>query len=168
MATLEPLLKRQGDVRRHDVYLDPQKKLKVGMGHLVTAADKLKVGDTIDDTRISTFLQADSAKAMRAAQAQATKAKITDQNFILMLACVNFQLGPTWFMISKYKKLWELMLKKKYKEAAAEVGKLSEWRSQSPRRAKEFQLALLKLKGGSAATPGTPAATAAAPAPGKK
>ena len=141
MASLESLLKlREGC--RNDVYLDTRKKPTVGIGHLVTSADKLKVGDKIDNARVSKFFQQDSAKALSAARSQASKAKITDQNFIVYLASVNFQLGTGWNQT--FKKTWDLIMKGQYKAAAAEAQK-SSWYSQTPVRVKDFQQALLKL-----------------------
>ena len=141
MASLESLLKlREG--YRLDVYLDTRKRPTVGIGHLVVAADKLKVGDKIDSARASKFFQADSAKAVSAARAQASKAGIKDANFIIYLASVNFQLGTDWNR--KFKKTWDLIMKGDYKGAAAEAQK-SSWNSQTPVRVKDFQQALMKL-----------------------
>jgi GH24 family phage-related lysozyme (muramidase) len=141
MPTLEALLKRREGYRK-DVYLDTRRRPTVGIGHLVIPADKLKVGDKIDDARVSKFFQHDSAKAVSAARSQASKAKIADHDFLVYLASVNFQLGPTWN--HKFRKSWDLILKGKYAEAAAEVQK-SSWYSQSPVRVKDFQGALRRL-----------------------
>ena len=43
--------------RRNDVYLDTLGKPTVGIGHLVVAADNLKVGDVISDARVSDLFQ---------------------------------------------------------------------------------------------------------------
>ena len=141
MPSLEKLLRQREGVR-YVVYLDSLKKPTVGIGHLVTAADKLKVGDRIDDKRVTEFFKKDSAKALAAAKNQAARAKITDGNFIIYLASVNFQLGTDWY--KTFKKTWKYILDGKYKEAAAEVKK-SRWNSQTPVRAKDFQQALLSL-----------------------
>jgi GH24 family phage-related lysozyme (muramidase) len=140
--TLQALLKlREG--YRHDVYLDKLHKPTVGIGHLVTSADKLKVGDKIDDARIAKFFQHDTMKASAAAKAQMAKAKISSPDFLVYLTSVNFQLGAKW--IHDFHKTWDLILKGEYKEAAAEAAK-SRWNSQSPVRVKDFQGALLRLK----------------------
>jgi lysozyme len=141
MPSLESLLRRREGVR-NDVYLDSLKRPTVGIGHLVTAADKLKVGDTIDDARVSAFFKHDSAGALSAAKKQASKAGIKDTNFITYLASVNFQLGPNWYKV--HKKTWALILAGNYSGAAAEVKK-SRWASQTPVRVKDFSEALLKL-----------------------
>ena len=144
MPSLQQLLKKREGVR-YDVYLDSRKKPTVGIGHLVVAADKLKLGDTIDDRRVSEFFKKDSAKALAAARAQAAKAKIKDAGFVTYLASVNFQLGATW--TKTFKKSWALIVAGKYEEAANEVQK-SRWYSQTPVRVKDFQKALRSLKDG--------------------
>ena len=143
MPSLEQLLrKREG--HRTDVYNDPKKDNKptVGIGHLVQPADKLKLGDTVDEKRISEFFKKDSAKAQAAARSQAAKAGIKDPQFVVYLASVNFQLGSGWY--KKFRKTWELIMAGKYSEAAKEVQR-SRWNSQTPIRVKDFQSALTGL-----------------------
>lgn len=82
MPSLEQLL-RDREGCRYDVYLDQLKKPTVGIGHLVTPGDKLKVGDRIDDSQVSAFFKKDSAKALSASRSQAAKAGIKDNNFII-------------------------------------------------------------------------------------
>jgi len=141
MPSLEILLKRREGIRK-EVYLDKRRRPTVGIGHLVTSADKLKVGDKVDDDRVSKFFQHDSAKAISAARSQASKARIVSGDFLVYLASVNFQLGPTW--TQKFRKTWDLIMKGKYAEAAVEVQK-SSWYSQTPARVKDFQGALRRL-----------------------
>lgn len=126
------------------MYLDTRKKLTVGIGHLVVAADKLRLGDVIDKQRISELFKKDSAKAVAAAKAQAAIAGIKDAQFIVYLASVNFQLGTGWYL--EHKKTWALIVEGKYANAAEEVGK-SRWNSQTPDRVKDFQGALSALGG---------------------
>src|SRR5262245_20143034 len=111
MPTLEQLLRDREGVRT-TVYLDSRGKPTVGIGHLVTAADKLKVGDVITDQQVSEFFKKDSAEALSAAKSQASKAKISDSNFIVYLASVNFQLGTSWY--KDHKKTWALIMEGKY------------------------------------------------------
>lgn len=141
MPSLEALLKRREGYRK-EVYLDSRRRPTVGIGHLVTPEDKLKVGDKIDDAHAAKLFQKDSFKAISAARSQASKAKIADRDFLIYLASVNFQLGATWNQ--KFRKTWELIMKGKYTEAAAEVQK-SSWNSQTPVRVKDFQGALRRL-----------------------
>ncbi|HTF90474.1 MAG TPA: glycoside hydrolase family protein [Planctomycetota bacterium] len=141
MANLEQLLKEREGVKKK-VYLDSRGKPTVGIGHLVTTADKLKVGDTITDQQVSAFFKKDSAAAVAAANSQASQAGISDSDFKVYLASVNFQLGTSWNTI--HKKTWKLIMEKKYEEAAVEAGK-SAWASQTPVRVKDFQKALRAL-----------------------
>jgi len=124
------------------VYKDSLGVLTVGIGHKVVSADKLKLGDEIDDARVDAFFKKDTAKAVSAANAQASKAGISDADFKVYLASVNFQLGEGWTGI--HKKAWQMILDGDYAGAAEEVGK-SKWNSQTPVRVKDFQKALLAL-----------------------
>lgn len=143
MPSLQQLLAlREGYEKK--VYLDSLKKPTVGIGHLVVPADKLKVGDEIDDRRITELFRKDSAKAVAAARKQAGQAGINSPDFIVYLASVNFQLGPRWHM--KFKKTWALIVAGDYETAAQEIMK-SRWAKQTPVRAKDFRKALLKLSG---------------------
>jgi GH24 family phage-related lysozyme (muramidase) len=141
VPSLEQLLRQREGVRRK-VYLDSLKKPTVGIGHLVTPADKLKVGDEITDRQVSEFFRKDSAKALSAARAQAAKAGIKDSNFIVYLASVNYQLGTRWNLI--FKTAWKLILEGKYEEAAKSLEK-TKWYKQTPIRVKDFQKALRSL-----------------------
>jgi lysozyme len=142
MATLLSLLKdREG--YELTVYNDSVGKPTVGIGHLVVAADKLKLGDKIDDARVMEFYKKDTAEAISAAKSQASKAGISDGDFIIYLTSVNFQLGTDWY--KEHKKTWALIMEGQYSAAAAEVKK-SRWNSQTPVRTKDFMGALLKLK----------------------
>jgi GH24 family phage-related lysozyme (muramidase) len=133
------------------VYLDSLKKPTVGIGHLVTPADKLKVGDEITDKQVSEFFRKDSAKAVSTARSQAAKAGIKDSHFIVYLASVNFQLGTGWNRI--FKTAWKLILECNYEEAAQSLEK-TKWYRQTPIRVKDFQKALRSLpqKNGGAAS----------------
>jgi len=141
MPSLEQLLRKREGVETK-VYKDTRGKLTVGIGHLVVPGDKLKLGDEITDQQASEFFKKDSAKALSAAKAQATQAGISDSNFLVYLASVNFQLGTGWNKV--HKKTWALIKEGKYEEAAAEAGK-SSWAKQTPVRAKDFQQALRAL-----------------------
>lgn len=141
MADFEKLMRQYEGVKT-TVYLDSLGKPTVGIGHLVTPADKLKVGDVITDGQVSDFFKADGAKAMAAAKSQASKAGISNSDFIVYLASVNFQLGTGW--TSVFKTTWQLIMDGKYDADAKEIGK-SRWYQQTPVRAKDFQKMLLKL-----------------------
>lgn len=144
MPSFEDLLRRREGCE-YTVYADSvHKKPTVGIGHLVVAADKLKLGDEIDDARVKAFFKVDSVKALAAARKQAGMVKINDKQFIIYLASVNFQLGTGWFR--KFKKVWAHMKAADYENAATEVQK-SRWFKQTPKRGKDFQKALLRLAG---------------------
>lgn len=149
--TLQELLTKQEGCE-YKVYPDSLGKPTVGIGHLVIPKDKLKIGDVIDKARVSAFFKADSAAAMAAAKSQASKAGISNPNFIIHLASVNFQLGVNWN--HHHKKTWDLIMKGEYDEAAKEAQK-STWYSQTPNRVKDFQKALRALP----EKPGTQKAT---------
>jgi GH24 family phage-related lysozyme (muramidase) len=141
MPNFEQLMRLREGVKTK-VYLDSLKKPTVGIGHLVTSADKLKVGDEITDKQVSDFFKVDGAKALAAAKMQAAKVGIKDQQFVVYLASVNFQLGTKWIKI--FKKTWALILDGKY-EDAAEALQGTRWQKQTPVRVKDFQKALRKL-----------------------
>ncbi len=124
------------------VYKDTVGVLTVGIGHKVLAPDKLKFGDRIDIGRANAFYKADTARAVAAAKRQAAKAGITNGQFVIALAAVNFQLGTRWY--TKLKKTWRLMLDGDYPAAAAEAAR-SKWNGQSRLRVRDFQKALLAL-----------------------
>lgn len=124
------------------VYKDSVGVLTVGIGHKVISADKLKLGDEIDQARVDAFYKKDTAKAVAAASVQAAKAGIKDAQFNVYLASVNFQLGTSWN--KKFSTTWKLIMAGVYEAATKEVGK-SRWNSQSPTRVKDFQKALLAL-----------------------
>ena len=127
---------------RPDVYRDSEGFLTVGVGHKVTPADHLKLGDKPGDARIGDFLRRDAAAALDAARRQAAEAGITDPDFIVPLASVNFQLGTGWR--GSFVKTWPLIVKGDY-AAAAEEAADSKWNKQAPQRVRQFQEALRNL-----------------------
>jgi GH24 family phage-related lysozyme (muramidase) len=143
MPSLAALLKKREGYKTV-VYKDPKKANMptVGIGHLVQPADKLKLGDEIDDQRVMAFFKKDSANAVSRARSQAARAGIKDAQFIVYLASVNFQLGFKW--PTKFKKTWALIMEGKYEDAAVEAQN-SLWYKQTPVRVKDFQLALRAL-----------------------
>ena len=152
MANFEQLMRKREGVKL-EVYLDTLKKPTVGIGHLVTKEDKLKLGDKVTQQQVSEFFKKDGAMAIAAAKRQANKAGIKDAQFIVYLASVNFQLGTGWNKI--FRKAWKLILDGDY-EAAATSLQATRWFRQTPIRVKDFQRALRSLpskKGDSTATP---------------
>ncbi|MBA3667910.1 MAG: glycoside hydrolase family protein [Sphingomonas sp.] len=127
---------------RNDVYLDSRGKPTVGIGHLIKHGDNLKAGDRISDARKEALWREDSARALETTQKQMKEAGITDPNFILPLAAVNFQLGGGWR--AEFKKTWTFMKNGEY-EAAAREAQDSTWYNQTPKRVRAFQNALRAL-----------------------
>jgi GH24 family phage-related lysozyme (muramidase) len=140
-SDFETLMKLREGVK-NKVYFDSLGKPTVGIGHLVCPADKLEVGDVVTDTQISAFFKKDSAAALAAARAQADQAGITDPNFIVYLASVNFQLGTGWTKI--FKKTWKMIVDGKYNDAADALND-TKWQRQTPVRVDDFQKALRRL-----------------------
>lgn len=124
------------------VYLDSLGKPTVGVGHLVTAADNLKVGDKVTDAQVQAWLDKDAQAAWNAAQSQASGAGIGSACFGVALGSVNYQLGTGWR--TKFPNTWALIQQGKYAEAAAALNGTI-WQKQTPVRVKDFQDALMAL-----------------------
>lgn len=138
---LEHLMNREG--YRTRVYLDSLGKPTVGVGHLVTPEDNLKVGDVIPESRVLRFLQEDAAKAFDAAKAQAREIGVEDPDFILALGSVNFQLGTGWRR--KFPQTWDHISNRRFDQACENLEK-SLWNRQTPVRVKDFINALRDLQ----------------------
>jgi GH24 family phage-related lysozyme (muramidase) len=121
------------------VYADSLGNLTVGIGHKVLSEDNLKDGQAVSDAQIRRFFQEDGEAALKEAREQMMEAGIEDDDFLLVLASVNFQLGPSWR--TKFVKTWADIVDGDYNAAADEVGR-SDWATQSPDRVKDFQQAL--------------------------
>jgi GH24 family phage-related lysozyme (muramidase) len=134
------MMLREGD--RTTVYADSRGLPSVGIGHLVVAADNLRLGDTISVDRVNTLFAADSSAALDAAWTQAGQAGISSTAFIPYLASVNFQLGTGW--TGKFPNTWKMIVDGSYTEAADALnGTL--WQHQTPVRTQDFQTALRAL-----------------------
>lgn len=127
---------------RIDVYPDPLKRPTVGIGHLVVPADRLKLGDRISKARVEAFWKQDSDAALQAAEQQMRLTGITDPEFFVALADVNFQLGKWWY--KDHKKTWALIVSGDY-DAAAREAQDSDWYGQTRGRVEAFQDALRAL-----------------------
>jgi hypothetical protein len=82
---LERIL-RQREGTKTAVYQDSMGIPTVGIGHKVTAADHLEVGDVISDDRVSALYRPDAQSALAAARIQAIEAGIYDRDFIPALS----------------------------------------------------------------------------------
>ena len=135
---IEPL-----EDKRYTVYLDSMGYPTVGIGHKVTRADGLKLGDRVTDAQIDAFWQGDADRALKSAKTQMQAAGITDESFLAPLASVNFQLGDGWY--KEHKDTWALITARQYAAAAREAQN-SDWFKQTPRRVRAFQQALIQLE----------------------
>lgn len=137
----EPLLAlREG--RRNVVYRDSRGFPTGGIGHLITPADKMKVGDHISDAQIDAWFAVDSAGAMNAAKHLAAQAGITEPTFLPYLASVCFQLGNNW--TAKWPHTWAMICNGEYNEASDSLDD-TPWQRQTPQRVEDFQDALENL-----------------------
>jgi GH24 family phage-related lysozyme (muramidase) len=126
------------------VYRDSLGVPTVGIGHRVTAADGLAVGDTITQAQCDAFFAADGASALAAAHDLVDQAGITDQAFLPYLASVCFQLGNHW--TEKFPNTWRMIVDGYYAEAANALDGTI-WQKQTPVRVADFQSALRRLAG---------------------
>ena len=125
------------------VYKDSRGKPTVGIGHLVTEADGLKVGDKISEEKVKELYRKDIREAARAAQSQASELGIGDEEFIKALVSVNFQLGTGWD--KKFKNTYKMIKEGRYEEAINNIEN-SVWYKQTPTRAKDLIKAISALR----------------------
>lgn len=134
------LIDREG--MRLKVYRDSLGKPTVGVGHLVLPQDKLEVGDTITRAQSDTFLAKDASMAIKAAIAQGKEMGVSDIDFLVALASVNFQLGTGW--TKKFYNTWSLLRRGEYWRAIENINK-SSWAEQTPVRVRDFVSAITIL-----------------------
>ena len=136
---------------RDEVYLDTLDKPTCGVGHLLSPAEneQYNIGDTVPQDILDEWLLQDSNKAWQAATAQIEEIGITNTEFTLALASVNFQLGTRW--TNKFPSAYQALKAKDYNEAIKQVstgsGKdgQSKWKEQTPVRVKDFVNAIQVL-----------------------
>ena len=133
----------------NEAYYDTEGKLTIGVGHLVTDEDAAKLGlssisegTEISDTQVEMLLQDDAMEAFQAAQEQMRELGIQDEQFLVALTSVNFQLGTAWNQ--EHVKTWGLMKQGRFDEAATEVAN-SLWNEQTPVRVQDMQAALIDV-----------------------
>ena len=88
------LIDREGFETR--VYHDHLGHLTVGVGHLITDRDPFEEGDEIPREVVEMLLEEDMEEALRAALRQARELNQYNEDFIVALGSVNFQLGTGW------------------------------------------------------------------------
>jgi hypothetical protein len=137
---------------REVVYLDTRHLPTVGLGHLLTAGEKLqyKVGDRVPIAILEAWADEDALVAYSAAKAHAATIGVTDERLVNALTYVNFQLGRGWK--SKHKKTWAYLVAHEWEKAAMEAQD-SQWYEQTPVRVRDFQAALRSLTGSPAPVP---------------
>lgn len=128
---------------RLDVYKDTLGILTVGIGHKVTSADNLKLGDKITAAQANLFFVADTEKAFLAALSQARELGQFNENMIVALAEVNYQLGTGWR--SKFYNTWKYLKAGNFTQAIKNL-RGSAWASQTPVRVQNFIAALNRIE----------------------
>ena len=136
---------------RDEVYLDTLDKPTCGVGHLLSPAEneQYNIGDTVPQDILDEWLLQDSNKAWQAATAQIEEIGITNTEFTLALAAVNFQLGTRW--TNKFPSAYQALKDKDYNEAIKQVSTgsgtdgQSKWKEQTPVRVKDFVDAIQAL-----------------------
>lgn len=129
----EKLIVREG--RKNAVYRDSLGFPTVGIGHKVTAADNLRVGQVITDAQIDAFFDQDIQIAFAAAKQQAIELKKYTPEFLAALISVNFQLGTGWKY--KFENTYEDLKKDNAAQAIRRLQQ-SAWYSQTPARVSDF------------------------------
>ena len=133
------LIEREGC--REVVYRDTLGHPTVGVGHLVTATDSLRVGDKISIERTQEFLEIDTEKAFLAAKEQASEIGIETEDFVLALTSVNFQLGTRWH--HEFYDSYPLLVSGDWRTAIRKLNNTL-WAKQTPVRVKDFVRAIEK------------------------
>lgn len=128
---------------RYKVYLDTLGNPTVGIGHLVRDKDNLNVGDIITDDQVNDFFEGDIGPAIDAAIAQAQEIGQYEEDFVLALTQVNFQLGVNW--PSEWPNTYA-KLKAGDWDGVVTAVENSLWAKQTPARTEEFIEALLMEK----------------------
>lgn len=141
------LIVREG--LRRKVYKDSRGFPTVGIGHLVTPSDNLKLGDVITNEQINEFFERDIQYALKAAQIQANELEIHGVDFLAALISVNFQLGPKWHLPKVnggkgFVTTYRLLKERKFQEAISNLKK-SAWYYQTPTRVQDFIASILNI-----------------------
>lgn len=127
---------------RNRVYLDSLGKPTVGIGHLVTKADNLRIGDNISNQRIDELFRKDTEKSLKTSINQCDILNIQDAAFLAALISVNFQLGD---FSSVFKNSFKLLKERQFDQVIQNLRK-SLWMKQTPVRVNDFIKAIEILK----------------------
>lgn len=124
------------------VYLDSRGKPTVGIGHLVTPDDNLKVGDNISDERIERFFEEDTAGALKISLRQWKEIGLLTAEFLAALISVNFQLYD--FSV-KFPNTYQLLRMHKFDQVIKNLRRSNKgktWFDQTPVRVEDFITAI--------------------------
>lgn len=132
--------------KRAIVYLDSEGKATVGIGHLVLPKDNLKVGDRIDDARISKLFREDTDIALKPSLRQIEELsqynpRCMNADFLAALISANFQLGD-WSKV--YYNTYPMLVKGQWREVIQSL-KSQKWAKQTPIRVKDFTDAIERV-----------------------
>jgi len=125
---------------RHRVYKDSRGKPTVGIGHLITKKDNLKLGDRISADRLNLFFHTDVRKALAAARNSVHNFDNLPPVFQEGMVNFMFQLGDN--AAKKFPKAFKLMNDGNLQAGVQELSvdnsgkKPSLWLQQTPRRAR--------------------------------
>ncbi len=125
------------------VYLDSRGLETVGIGHLCTPADGLKLGQQISAQRIDQLFTQDTKTALETALKQFYAIGIETAEWLAALINVNFQLGN---FSKKFPNSYALLINHKFDMVIQNIIN-SVWFKQTPRRANDFINAIRELKG---------------------
>ena len=132
MSLEKQLLRDEG--MRLDVYQDHLGNPTVGVGHLVLAKDKLKVGDKISNSRALQLFRNDIKVATKDAKifVGADTYEALPKEVQNVVVNMSFQMGLT--KLNKFTEMKKAIKKGDYKAMAKEM-KDSKWYQQTPERA---------------------------------
>ena len=148
-AFLKELKVQEGS--KEFVYADSLGILTAGMGHKLTAGEKLvyKEGDYIQPALRKKWIEDDTILAYSAALSQGKDLGISDQKMVNALASVNYQLGTSWYV--KFPSAYTALKEGRFDDAIWHIKNKdkdteSQWNIQTPKRTKAFIEAIEKYE----------------------
>jgi GH24 family phage-related lysozyme (muramidase) len=138
---------------KQSVYLDTLGKATCGIGHLLTKDEKEKypVKCLVPNDVIDEWFKQDVDTALNAGRRDAKIFCTDNDDVIIGLVSVNYQLGASWSR--KFPKTWKHLAHREYDEAIQEVlyknppdKEPSNWIEQTPVRVKDFIKTIELLK----------------------
>lgn len=140
---IKHLKHREGVV--YAVYKDSLGFLTAGVGHLLTPEERtrFKFGDKVSKQQVNEWLEKDLNTSLEAAYKQAAETGVVNDDWLLALTSVNFQLGTGW--TRKFFTTWPAIKRGDYSKAIENLRR-SKWANQTPVRVNDFIKAIEKLK----------------------